>query len=79
MYQIWKGAMEIVLIRQLVEKKFTERVWPILEFLVIITLFHKAKKPWWRYWFLAQNAAFLAFGKVHTYSSKRRENKTIKL
>ena len=41
MYQIWKGATEIIL-RQRVEK-FNEKVCPVLEFLVINYAFHKAK------------------------------------
>ena len=62
MYQIWKGATEIIL-RQRVEK-FKEKVCPVLEFLVIIMLFTK-QKPWWRSWFLAENAPF--FGIWHWY------------
>ena len=56
MYQIWKGAMEIVL-RQLVEKVY----WKSVPYFGIFSdnyAFHKAKKPWWRSWFLAENAAF---------------------
>ena len=62
MYQIWKGATEIIL-RQRVEK-FNEKVCPVLEFLLIIMLFTK-QKPWWRSWFLAENAPF--FGIWHRY------------
>ena len=70
MYQIWKGAMEIVL-RQLVEKVY----WKSVPYFGIFSDnygFHKAKKPWWRSWFLAENAAF--FGIWHCYVGSMQQN-----